>query len=212
MLYNHQTSNPNHQTRGKLNIWGVVVSERWVALMNGDMDKNTPADRNPRSRFAAFLKKLAFHLSQKLTESPKNLPKRGLNFRGVLRFAAAKRKLYHPFPALFFTSFRSQRQFAAPHPAGARHSATAKTLHKRGDVGCMKACAQCYNEAVLAGVLTMARGAITKQPWRVCLPWSVVLYRSSFSGCAYHGQACALHYNEEVRRVCLAWSGVHAVL
>ena len=77
---------------------------------------------------------------------------------------------------LLFTSLRSQRLFVAPHLADAKHSATAKTLHTRGDAGCTKAarsvitqqsggcdyhgqaCTQCYNAAV----------------GRVCFPWSGV--------------------------------------
>ena len=106
-------------------------------------DTYIAADRNPRS-LANFLKNFAFHLSETHIESPKTF-QRGLSFRGVLRFAEAKRKLYRPFSTFsFFTSLRSLRQLAAPHLAGARHSATAKTLHTRADAGCTKAASLGY--------------------------------------------------------------------
>ena len=118
----------------------AALGKRRQAERCGKQAETSRRTKNSRLHFAAILKTLAFHLSETHIESPKNLPKRGLSFRGVLRFAEAKLKLYRPFPAFsFFTYLRSLRQFAAPHLASARHSASAKTLHTRGDAGCTKA-------------------------------------------------------------------------
>ena len=183
--------------------------------------RSNPADRDPHSRFAAVLK----ILSETHIESPENLPKRGLSFRGVLRFAEAKRKLYHPFPAFsFLTSLRSLRQFAAPHLTGARHSATATTLHTRGDAGCTK--------APNSGYMLCSLQECGRRPFRVREKhlWSGVLSRSSragaltmvrrarsviakpSSGCAYHGRACVQCYNATIERVRLPFSGLRAAL
>ena len=125
-------------TNRKLFDFGIALV-RHKPTLHIYFNMNIPAGRNPRSRFAAFLKNFAFHLSETHIESPKNLPNRALSFRGVFHFAEAKRNSYRPFPAFsFFTSLRSLRQFAAPHLTGARHSAAAKTLHTRGDAGCTK--------------------------------------------------------------------------
>ena len=139
-----------------------------------------------------------------------------------MRFAEAKRKLYRPFPAFSFSkSLRSLQQFAAPHLAGARHSATAKTLHTRGDAGCTKA-------ANLGYALQLEQVESIAPVWQTTFsrPQKASLVRRAItkqsSGHAYHGQIRAQCYNaaveraqcyiEAVGRVCLPWSGMRAVV
>ena len=151
-----------------------------------------------------------------------------------MRFAEANRKLYRPFPAFsFFTSLRSLRQLAAPHLTGARHSATATTLHTRGDACCTKATNSGHmlcslNRPVWQTLVRVREKNIFGQACyseaveRACLPLSgmrAALERSSRAGaliivrrartqqsgkCAYHGQACAQRCDEAPT----IWSGV----
>ena len=153
----------------------------------------------PKTAFAfcRFSEKLAFHLSETLIEPPKNLQKRGLGFRV---FCVSLRRNAPAFS--FLTSLRSQRQSAAPHLAGARHSA-ADFTHKRTcglhEGSEFKTYALQLDQIVyhasmadnlfaVINCILCARSAITKQS----------------SGCAYRGQACAPSYNKAVERV-LPW-------
>ena len=191
------------------------------------LGKNNPADREPRSRFAA--KRLAFHslhspfsrlcdcyysllLHISLAQDIVPLPRLYIQEETRLH-AGSEIGTY----ALQLDQEKSiapvwQTTCSRPRRTSLVRRAIAKQSSGRAYHG--QACVQCYSEAVE----------------RVRLPWSgvrAVLFRSSRAGAltlvrrarsvrtqqsggrAYHCQACAY---AAVGRVCLPWSGVRAVL
>ena len=135
----------------------------------------------------------------------------------------------HSLPSPFFTSLRSLRQLAAPHLAGARHSAANKTLEKRR---CGLHEGSEFGTCALQLDQVESIAPLWQTTFRILEKTSLVnsCFLKQSSGRAYDGQACAQCYNAAVgrrrlplsgaravlerssRRVSLPWSGVCAVL